>query len=541
MATIGSVVIGNNVPAYSALYYLNLASQAVNRSLEHLSAGKRIISAADDSAGFMMSQRLQAQSTGLQQANYNIQDTTSMLQVADSYLAKGTDNISGVISAIRTRVLQAANDPTLTDAQRISLQSDINQLIDEIDGLAGSATYNSRYLLNGNMVATITSSDPQVLTGRATGRVSSAGYDFTNVQTATSFKGLANSPQIANLRLTPLGTDKTSTLGDATFAANYTTNSVTGEYDIVFSSPTDFTVYDSNGTAVRSGAVGGNPVFIQKTYAGQAMDNGASLATQGTLIQNLGDGSTKYFTSLATGDKLVWTGVNKNGAAVNGSQTITLGSTTVANLMSAVNTSLAGGVAATINAQGYLVIESKTPGPTGDFTFSSGFTLLPQGASTAKMSSNGQLAMNLTIPSTNSADGTSVKITNGVNVQTGYKAILRMQPAPDIREGNRASTLTVSKQTLSDKATLNGTFTTAYDWVNGALKYRVLNSTGVAQGDWVPNGTLFTSYANSDLAGSTMYINALGNQAGHTAGPAKGDQWTFGFSEYSGLTDSGVM
>ncbi|MBF0496990.1 MAG: hypothetical protein HQK58_10530 [Deltaproteobacteria bacterium] len=38
-----------------------------------------------------------------------------------------------------------------------------------------------------------------------------------------------------------------------------------------------------------------------------------------------------------------------------------------------------------------------------------------------------------------------------------------------------------------------------------------------------------------------MYINALGNQAGHTAGPAKGDQWTFGFSEYSGLTDSGVM
>ncbi|MBF0476695.1 MAG: hypothetical protein HQK59_12875, partial [Deltaproteobacteria bacterium] len=68
---------------------------------------------------------------------------------------------------------------------------------------------------------------------------------------------------------------------------------------------------------MRSGTVGGNPVFIQKTYAGLAMYSGASPATRGTLIQNLGDGSTKYFTSLATGDKLVWTGVNKSGTAVN--------------------------------------------------------------------------------------------------------------------------------------------------------------------------------------------------------------------------------
>ncbi|MBF0476696.1 MAG: hypothetical protein HQK59_12880, partial [Deltaproteobacteria bacterium] len=162
--------------------------------------------------------------------------------------------------------------------------------------------------------------------------------------------------------------------------------------------------------------------------------------------------------------------------------------------------------------------------PSGDFTFGSGFTLLPQGASTAKMSLNGQQAMNLANSSTNYLDGTSVKITNGVNIQPGYKAILKMVAGPgvtDIREGNRAAALTISKQTLSDKATLNGTFTVAYDWINGSLKYRVLNNAGVAQGDWVSNGGLFTSYANSDLAGSTLYFDATGQQATPAAGPAK--------------------
>ena len=120
-------------------------NQLLNRNFQRLSSGLRINSAADDAAGLAISNRFTSQFRGINQAIRNAGDGISLAQTADAALGSVTDNLQ----RIRELSIQASNG-ILTSADRKSIQSEIDQLTDEIDRIGGTTTFNGRNILDGS-------------------------------------------------------------------------------------------------------------------------------------------------------------------------------------------------------------------------------------------------------------------------------------------------------------------------------------------------------------------------------------------------------
>ena len=118
--------------------------KSLKRAFERLSSGLRINSAADDVAGLSISNRFESQFRGLSQAMRNANDGISMTQTADAAAASVTDNLQ----RIRELSIQAANG-TLNSSDRKTIQSEIDQLLDENTRVAETTTFNGRQLLAG--------------------------------------------------------------------------------------------------------------------------------------------------------------------------------------------------------------------------------------------------------------------------------------------------------------------------------------------------------------------------------------------------------
>jgi flagellin len=136
--------IRTNVPSLFGSRNLNLTMRRLNNTIERLSTGFRINKAADDPAGLAISERLSTQVNGLSQAERNVQDAVSLVQIAEGGLAQ----ISTMLQRMRTLSVQAAND-TNTSGDRTLIQVEINQLIAEIDRQVSTAEFNNNVLLRG--------------------------------------------------------------------------------------------------------------------------------------------------------------------------------------------------------------------------------------------------------------------------------------------------------------------------------------------------------------------------------------------------------
>lgn len=137
--------VKTNVPALFAQRLLNQTTGNLNKSIERLSSGLRINRAADDAAGFGISERMRTQVNGLTQAKRNAQDGVSLIQVAEGGLAQ----ISDILQRLRTLSVQAASDVNTTNDRRV-IQTEVNQLIDEIGRQASATSFNGRVILTGN-------------------------------------------------------------------------------------------------------------------------------------------------------------------------------------------------------------------------------------------------------------------------------------------------------------------------------------------------------------------------------------------------------
>lgn len=120
---------------------------AVMRGIERISSGLRINRAADDAAGLAISERMQGQRFGLEQASRNTQDAISLTQTAEGTLAQH----HSLLQRMRTVALQSANGIYSAD-QRSALQTELNQLITEIDAGATHTNFNGRNLLDGSFL-----------------------------------------------------------------------------------------------------------------------------------------------------------------------------------------------------------------------------------------------------------------------------------------------------------------------------------------------------------------------------------------------------
>src|SRR3954454_25081616 len=122
-----SLRIQNNVEAFNAHRHLSGTEGALARSMERLSSGYRINRAADDAAGLAISERLRAQTGGLEQAQRNVQDAVSLVQTAEGSLTE----VHAMLQRVRELAVQYKNG-SLSTADRTAIQSEVNQLASEI-------------------------------------------------------------------------------------------------------------------------------------------------------------------------------------------------------------------------------------------------------------------------------------------------------------------------------------------------------------------------------------------------------------------------
>ena len=139
-----SLSILTNTSAMQTEISLNNSSNAVSTAMQRLSSGLRINSAADDAAGYAISQGLTSQVNGLQQASQNVSDATSMVQTADSAL----NNVQSMLQRVSELAVQYQNGD-LSSTDQTDIQSEVNQLTSEINRQQGSVQFNGINLLNG--------------------------------------------------------------------------------------------------------------------------------------------------------------------------------------------------------------------------------------------------------------------------------------------------------------------------------------------------------------------------------------------------------
>ena len=130
----------------ASLAYRNLSQTqfSLNNTLQRLSSGLRINTAADDSAGSAISTRMNNQIQGMKQANENAQQANNLIQTAEN----GLNDISGMLSRMRELAVQASTD-TLNDTDRASINLEYQALKNEISRLANVTEYNEMDILNG--------------------------------------------------------------------------------------------------------------------------------------------------------------------------------------------------------------------------------------------------------------------------------------------------------------------------------------------------------------------------------------------------------
>ncbi|PFL00570.1 hypothetical protein COJ01_14315 [Priestia megaterium] len=138
--------INHNITALNTYRQYNTANSAQAKSMEKLSSGLRINSAADDAAGLAISEKMRGQIRGLDQAGRNAQDGVSLIQTAEGALSETHD----ILQRMRELSVQAGNDTT-NDDDRGEIQKEINQLTDEVDRISNATEFNTKKLLNGDL------------------------------------------------------------------------------------------------------------------------------------------------------------------------------------------------------------------------------------------------------------------------------------------------------------------------------------------------------------------------------------------------------
>ena len=136
--------VTNNIMAANAGRNLGMSNSMLGKSLEKLSSGFRINRAGDDAAGLVISQKLRAEVSGLQQATRNAQDGISFAQTAEGALGE----VHNMLNRMRDLAVQAAND-TNDNAARTAIAAEITALADEIGRIGTDTTFSGAPVFTG--------------------------------------------------------------------------------------------------------------------------------------------------------------------------------------------------------------------------------------------------------------------------------------------------------------------------------------------------------------------------------------------------------
>jgi flagellin len=138
------MIINHNLSAMFADRSLRVVNDDVTKGMEKLSSGMRINRAGDDASGLAVSEKMRSQIRGLERASKNAQDGISFLQTTEGYLQESQD----IIQRLRELAVQSSNG-IYSAEDRMQIQVEVSQLVDEVDRIASHAQFNGLNLLTG--------------------------------------------------------------------------------------------------------------------------------------------------------------------------------------------------------------------------------------------------------------------------------------------------------------------------------------------------------------------------------------------------------
>lgn len=150
-----AMIVKNNMGAKNTLNELNKNEKAKSKDLKKLASGLKIGSAADDASGYAISERMAVQIRGLDQDSQNTQNSQALMKTASGAL----DSTMDILKTLKEKAINAAND-TNTDADRATIQKEVDQAIQQIDENA-QVTYNGKTMLDGSKNSAVTGPNGQ--------------------------------------------------------------------------------------------------------------------------------------------------------------------------------------------------------------------------------------------------------------------------------------------------------------------------------------------------------------------------------------------
>jgi flagellin len=326
--------INTNVAALNSYNQLNNTNNKLSKSLERLSSGKRINGAADDAAGLAISEKMNAQTRGLAQAQRNAQDGISMIQTAEGALKES----HSILQRMRELSVQSAND-TNTSEDRAEIQKEVDELAKELTRISNNTEFNTQTLLNGavksnglgeatfqigsNKDQNINLSVNAMDAGSLGVAGLSAGADGNGDVTEASASGSANAivdgntitattSEVAATAASVTGSDISGTFGTNLSATSFDLNGETvalTNVDGLDGSDTPFAISDavsalqSDINAVYDGtAFGGTTFTVGNTGDALTITNDATGSSSEVNITANADTATLGLTSDATTD-----------------------------------------------------------------------------------------------------------------------------------------------------------------------------------------------------------------------------------------------
>ncbi len=226
-----ALTVNTNVSSLNAQRQLMQSGNALDTSFKRLSSGLRINSAADDSAGLQISNRLSGQINGLNQGIRNANDGISLAQTAEGAL----EEVTSAFQRVRTLAQQASNGSN-TDEDRLAIQEEIRSLMSEVNRVAKDTTFGGQNLLDGSYKASFQVGADAVQTigfsmksvgGTAAGNLISANGGFTLSGIAGAASTVTGNALSANVDISaPSAVDSSVALADVDFAAAFVASAI---------------------------------------------------------------------------------------------------------------------------------------------------------------------------------------------------------------------------------------------------------------------------------------------------------------------------
>jgi len=297
--------IQTNVAAMSAENNVTATNSNLQQSMERLSSGFRINRAADDAAGLAISEKMQAQIGGLNQAVRNANDGVSMIQTAEGAL----DQVQTMMTRVRNLSVQAASDTNGAD-ERSAINVEIQQLKSEIDNISQRTTFNGLGLLNGKLVTQADTTSLATLKAVALGANTDGAVSGVDAAAATDALGTTYTFGYT------AGADDNSgvmslasgAVGGLTANANVTDIAANGTETLNFSTLGISVMVKAGPTALTAaevGAIAGQTIKTSTTLHSAVLQTGADATAANTtqvsmLDTRLTGGTSSEMAGLAT-------------------------------------------------------------------------------------------------------------------------------------------------------------------------------------------------------------------------------------------------